>query len=80
MGEIRQLEQYYRLNRSENMADFMDAMGMNALPSINYVYADKAGNVAFIHNGQYPDRIEGWDWAKTCWRPVGVDLARVSSV
>lgn len=64
MGEIRQLEQYYRLNRSENMADFMDAMGMNALPSINYVYADKAGNVAFIHNGQYPDRIEGWDWAK----------------
>ncbi len=64
MGEVRQLEQYYRLNRSENMTQFMDAMAMNALPSINYVFADKTGNVAFIHNGQYPDRIDGWDWEK----------------
>ena len=64
MGEIRQLEQYYRLNKSRSFDDFMAAMAMNALPSINYVYGDKAGNVAFIHNGQYPDRIDGWDWSK----------------
>lgn len=64
MGEVRQLEQYYRLNRAQNLEDFMTAMGMNALPSINYVYADKDNNVAFIHNAQYPNRAEGWDWAK----------------
>lgn len=64
MGEIRQLEQYYRLNRAENLNDFIDAMSMNALPSINYVYADKDSNIAFIHNGQYPNRLDGWDWAK----------------
>jgi acyl-homoserine-lactone acylase len=63
MGEIRQLEQYYRLNRSENLGQFMDAMAMNALPSINYVYADKAGNIAFIHNAQYPDRDDAWNWS-----------------
>lgn len=61
-GEIRQLEQYYRLNKAGSLDEFMGAMSMNALPSINYVYADKAGNVAFIHNAQYPDRAPGWDW------------------
>ncbi|WP_290846923.1 acylase, partial [Henriciella sp.] len=63
-GEIRQLEQYYRLNKAGSLGEFMDAMSMNALPSINYVYADKAGNVAFIHNAQYPDRVPGWNWRK----------------
>ncbi len=64
MGEVRQLEQYYRLNQAQGLEDFMAAMSMNALPSINYVYADKDNNVAFIHNAQYPNRAEGWDWTK----------------
>ncbi|WP_300395327.1 acylase [Henriciella sp.] len=63
-GEIRQLEQYYRLNKAETLEDFLDAMAVNALPSINYIYADETGDIAFVHNGQYPDRIEGWDWEK----------------
>ena len=62
MGEIRQLEQYVRLNLATNWDEFSAAMGLNALPSINYVYADKDGTTAFIHNGQYPDRLPGWDW------------------
>ncbi|MEH6809066.1 MAG: penicillin acylase family protein [Hyphomonas oceanitis] len=63
MGEIRQLEQYYRLNKAEDMDGFMSAMSLNALPSINYIYADKDANVAFIHNGQYPNRDNAWDWS-----------------
>jgi len=62
MGEIRQLEQYYRLNKATGLDGFLDAMSLNALPSINYVFADKAGNVGFIHNGQYPARDDAWDW------------------
>lgn len=62
MNEIRQLEQYVRLNLAENWEEFSGAMRLNALPSINYVYADKDGNIAFIHNGQYPARLPGWDW------------------
>ncbi len=62
-GEIRQLEQYYRLNQATDFNSFMAAMGMNALPSINYLYADKDDNIAFIHNAQFPNRIEGWDWS-----------------
>jgi penicillin amidase/acyl-homoserine-lactone acylase len=63
MGEIRQLEQYYRLNKSEDLDQFMGAMAMNALPSINYIYGDEAGNIAFIHNAQYPNRNDAWDWS-----------------
>ena len=62
MDEVRQLEQYVRLNLAENWDEFSAAMGLNALPSINYVYADKDGNIAFIHNGQYPARSPNWDW------------------
>ena len=64
MGELRQTEQRLKLNKATNWAEFNAAMSMNALPSINYIYADKDGTVAFIHNGQYPDRVEGWDWTK----------------
>lgn len=63
MGEIRQLEQYARFGKATNWDEFRDAMSMLALPSINYIYADKDRNIAFIHNGQYPNRIEGWDWS-----------------
>ena len=63
MGEIRQLEQYYRLNKANDMDGFMTAMSLNALPSINYIYADKDANVAFIHNAQYPARNDAWDWS-----------------
>ena len=63
MGEIRQLEQYYRLGKSEGIDQFMGAMALNALPSINYIYGDKAGNIAFIHNAQYPNRNDAWEWS-----------------
>ncbi|PCI59053.1 MAG: hypothetical protein COB37_12135 [Kordiimonadales bacterium] len=64
MGEIRQLEQYYRLNQAQNLDEFLDAMALGALPSINYIYADKDNNIGFIHNAQYPNRDEAWDWSK----------------
>lgn len=42
----------------------MQAMAMNALPSINYIYADKDDNIGFIHNAQYPNRRSKGDWSK----------------
>ncbi|MEO1015823.1 MAG: acylase [Pseudomonadota bacterium] len=64
MDEIGQLEQYRRLNRATNFEDWLNALRLQALPSINYIYADKTGNIAFVHNGQYPIRPAGWDWTK----------------
>lgn len=62
MNEVRHLEQYRRLNKAANFTEWKRAMAMVALPSVNYVYADKEGNIAFVHNGQYPNRAQGWDW------------------
>ena len=62
MNEVRQLEQYRRLNKAANFEEWSAAMAMVALPSINYVYADKEGNIAFVYNGQFPERAPGWDW------------------
>ena len=64
IDEVRQLEQYYRLNKTSSLKEFLTVMSMNALPSINYIYADKDSNIGFIHNAQYPQRVDSVDWSK----------------
>ena len=64
MGETRQLVQYHALNRAQNFREWMAAMRLQALPSINYVYADRDGNIAYVYNAQSPVRAAGWDWEK----------------
>jgi penicillin amidase/acyl-homoserine-lactone acylase len=62
MDEVRQLEQYYRLGKARNFDEWRAAMAMQALPSINYVYADREGNIAYFYNAELPVRAEGYDW------------------
>ncbi len=62
MNETRHLQQYYALNRATDFSSWLDAMRLNALPSINYVYADADGNIAYIYNAQVPRRVPGWDY------------------
>lgn len=65
IGEVRQAEQYYRLDKARDLGEWRDAMKLQALPSINYIYADKHGNIAYIYNGLFPVRKEGVDWKAT---------------
>jgi acyl-homoserine-lactone acylase len=62
MGEARQTLQYYRLNKAANRDEWLAAMRVQALPSINYIYADEKGNIGYVYNGQFPVRAEGRDW------------------
>jgi len=62
MGEARQPLQYYRLNKAQNRDQWLAAMRLQALPSINYVYADEKGNIGYVYNGQFPVRADGRDW------------------
>ena len=62
MNEVRQVTQYFRLNRAHDLAEWRAAMALQALPSVNYVYADEKGNIGYIYNGQFPLRKEGFDW------------------
>lgn len=63
MGEVRQNEQYFAMNKARNLAEWKAAMGKGVLPSINYVYGDAAGNIGYVHNGRYPVRKDGMDWS-----------------
>jgi acyl-homoserine-lactone acylase len=62
MGEARQPLQYYRLNKAANREEWLAAMRLQALPSINYIYADEKGNIGYVYNGEFPVRAEGRDW------------------
>lgn len=63
LDEVRQPQQYYRLNKARNLAEWKAAMALGVLPSINYVYADEKGNIGYVYNGRFPVRKEGVDWS-----------------
>ena len=65
MGEYRQVEQYYRLDKAKTREEWLAAMRLQALPSINYIYADEKGNIGYVYNGQFPVRKPGFDWKGT---------------
>jgi penicillin amidase/acyl-homoserine-lactone acylase len=62
LGEIRQLEQFYRMNRAQTFEQWREAMRINAIPSLNFVYADRTGRIGYFYNAQSPVRVPGWDW------------------
>jgi penicillin amidase/acyl-homoserine-lactone acylase len=63
MGELRGALQYYRLNKAASLNEWKAAMRLQALPSINYVYADDHGNIGYVYNALFPDRKPGVDWS-----------------
>ncbi|HPO13190.1 MAG TPA: acylase [Candidatus Hydrogenedentes bacterium] len=61
-GDIRQVEQWYRMGKSTTVDEFEQAMRIQAIPSFNVGYADKTGNIWYIYNAKFPVRAEGYDW------------------
>ena len=62
MGDIRQVEQWYRMGKARNFDEWFEAMRMRAIPSFNAVYADREGNIVYLYNALFPVRAEGYDW------------------
>ncbi|MEO1167342.1 MAG: penicillin acylase family protein [Pseudomonadota bacterium] len=62
IGEIRQVEQYYRLTRVQNFDEWLEVMRMQAIPATNFVYADADGRIARLYNARFPARADGFDW------------------
>ncbi len=63
MDDIRAAEQWYRMNRATSFSEWSAAMEMSAIPSLNAVYADGAGNIGYYYNVAIPGRAEGYDWS-----------------
>ena len=62
-GDVRHIEQWYRMNKASRFDEWIDAMRMNALPMFNVGYADREGHIFYVYNARLPRRPEGYDWA-----------------
>lgn len=67
MDEMRTLEEMLAMNKARTQADFEAALSMTASPSINYVYADKEGNIAHYYNAMMPKRPVGEKFSSIDW-------------
>lgn len=75
-GEVRHIEQWYRMNKATDFESWRSAMALGALPMFNTGYADADGNIHYVYNGQLPVRRDGWDYreylpgdtSETLWR------------
>lgn len=62
IGDARSVEQYYRLNKARDFAQWRGIMAMQAVPATNFIYADAAGHIGMFYNARFPDRAPGFDW------------------
>jgi acyl-homoserine-lactone acylase len=64
LGDIRQVEQWYRMNRARTIEQWESAVSMGTLPMFNCTYADGKGNILYVYQALLPLRDESYDWAK----------------
>ncbi|QFT77003.1 acylase [Erythrobacter sp. THAF29] len=58
MGSVEQLDAYYRINKATSFDEWQEQIARLAIPSTNFIYADEAGNIAYVYNAAIPDRPE----------------------
>ena len=64
MEDIKQVEQWYKLNKAKTKEEWLASMNLRSIVSFNAVYADKKSNIIFLHNSSSPKRKENLDWSK----------------
>ncbi|MFZ1741503.1 MAG: acylase [Pontixanthobacter sp.] len=62
MGNLGQLDAYYRLNKASTFAEWQSIIARMDIPSTNFIYGDQEGNIAYVYNAAIPDRPAGPDW------------------
>ena len=67
IGKLEQLDAYYRLNKTTSFAEWEAQLSRLAIPSTNFIYADKTGTIAYVYNAAIPDRPEG---VEANWRDI----------
>ncbi len=64
LDEGGEVEQRFAMNRARNFAEFRAALSRVALTGSNTIYADRAGNIFYVHGNAMPRRATGDDWLK----------------
>ncbi len=62
IDRIDSVEQYYRITHARDFAQWRSAMAIGGVPATNFIYADRAGNIAYWYNAAIPLRTPGPDW------------------
>jgi acyl-homoserine-lactone acylase len=62
LGSLEQLDAYYALNKARSYTEWQGILASQAIPSTNFIYADKAGTIAYWYNAAIPARQKGPDW------------------
>jgi acyl-homoserine-lactone acylase len=57
------LQQWYAMGKARNLAEFRRALAINGLVHHSVMYADRDGNILFIHAGAVPRRDTTIDWS-----------------
>ncbi len=65
MDEVRAGLQVFRLNKAGTLQEWQAAMALQAVPSLNYIYADEKGNIGYLYNGLFPKRSDGFEKTAT---------------
>jgi penicillin amidase/acyl-homoserine-lactone acylase len=64
MGDVRAVEQWYRMNKAHTRDEWQAAMRTSGIPNFNVVYADREGHIGYAYNARLPKRAEGYDWSQ----------------
>jgi acyl-homoserine-lactone acylase len=75
-GEVRAVEQWYRMNKARSLAEWTDAMRLLAIPMFNTAYADGEGRIAYVYNARLPQRADGFDWSRHLPGDTGATIWR----
>jgi acyl-homoserine-lactone acylase len=62
--DIRAAEQWYWMNRAQNLDEFKKALALQYIPGTNVVYADRDDNIFLVSLGNFPQRDKTYDWSK----------------
>ena len=62
IDNLGQLDAHYRLNKAEDFEEWESVLARMDIPSTNFIYGDREGNIAYIYNAALPDRKPGVDW------------------
>ncbi len=70
IGNLGTLDAYYRLNKATTFEEWEGILARMDIPSTNFIYADKEGNIANIYNAAIPDRVAEVDGQPVNWRTI----------
>ncbi len=64
LGDNGAFEQRYAMSRARTLAGFKAALAHVSLTGSNTIYADRAGNIFYLHGNAIPRRATKFDWTK----------------